>query len=218
MNNYSNKELRTLAARAAKGAYMPWGLAEDAAASLAWLERHDISAIRPFVDLLTANDGKDAAQLAPVFGRDETGLRKRARICPIMAGAYLSDLKGANLGDGSLAIENVNSPVLLAPFLVWVARDLGRSLWIEWGKVLAHVGGEAVEIVSGREELELSMRQDVAISFAPGVPELTRAIRPRTEISNDNRLMLERFVQRTLLPESDLSRASGAGGARIDDE
>lgn len=218
MNSYSNKELRTLAARAAKGAYMPWGLAEDAAASLAWLERYEIPAILPFVDLLTVNDGKDAAELVPVFGRDKTGGRNRARICPIMAGAYLSDLKGANLNDGSLEIENVNSPILLVPFLVWVARDLDRSLWVQWGRVLAHVGGEGIEIKSGKEDLELSTLQDVVITFAAGDPEPTQATRPRSKISNRNRLILDQFVQRTLLPESELSKASGAGGARIDDE
>lgn len=218
MNNYSNKELKALATRAARGAYMPWGLAEEAAASVAWLERHGIAGVGAFVDLLTANDGQDPANQAPVFGRDDNGSRKDARVCPILTGAYLSDLRGDNLSENSLEIQFVFSPVLLVPFLVWVARDLGRSLWVQWGRVLVHVCGDGVEIVSGAEELELPMRQDVAISLAPGRPELTGVILARTDVSNRHRLILERFVQRTLLPESEASKTSGAGGDRIDDD
>ena len=197
---------------------MPWGLAEEAAASVAWLERHNIHAVTPFIDLLTANDGADPAELAPVFGRDETGARNRARICPILVGSYLSDLRGTNLGDSSLEIENVNAPILMVPFLAWVARDLGRSIWAQWGRVLVHVSSDGAEIVSGSEEFDLSMRQDVAISLAPGNPELSGSVLPRTEVSNRSQLVLERFIQRTLLPESERSKASGAGGGRIDDD
>jgi hypothetical protein len=218
MNNYSNKELRAFATRAARGAYMPWGLAEEAAASVAWLERHGIDVVRAYVALLDANDGTDPAELAPDLGRDKTGQPAKARICPIMAGSYVSDLRGTNLTDGPLEIENMNAPILLVPFLVWVARDLGCSLSVQWGRVHVLVSGEGIEVVTGSDDLAVTMPQDVAISVSSDTPKLSGIVRPRTDITDQDRMELERFFHRTLLPESETSKSSGAGGNRIDDE
>lgn len=204
MNDYSIKELQTLTSRAAKGAYMPWGLAEEAAAAVCWLEHNQIMAIQPFVDLLLANEGCEVTRLPAA--------------CPVMTGAYLSDLRGTNLSGDPLKIGSLGAPVLLVPFLVWVANDLQRPLRLGWGQVQMLIGSEGVEIVSGSEYLDTSTPQDVEIAFAPDPPQLSGIKVARITISDRNRLDLERLVRQTHLPESEQSQASGAGGGTVDDD
>jgi len=183
---------------------MPWGLAEEAAAAVCWLEQNQITAIQPFVDLLLANEGGDVTRLPAA--------------CPVLTGAYLSDLRGTNLSGDPLKISSLSSPILLVPFLVWVANDLQRPLRVRWGQVQVHVGGEGVEIVSGTGYLNAATPQDVEITFAPEQPKLSGEKIARIVISDMNSLELERLVRRTHLPESEQSQASGAGGGRVDDD
>lgn len=216
MRNYSIKEMQALVTRAAKGSYLPWGLAEEAAASVGWLEQHGVSALRTLVDLLSFNDGADPADLIPALGAGPAQSRKP--VCPVITGAYLSDLRGTNLSDDPLGIGSVRAPILMVPFLVWVAQDRGRSLLTQWGRVRVHVCGDGVEIASGTEDASVSGCQDVVISFAPGRPRLTGPTVERVEVADRDRLVLEQLTLRTQLPESEQSKASGAGGDRVDDD
>ncbi len=218
MNNYSTKELQTLATRSAKGAYLPWGLAEEAATAVAWLETHSISAIAPFVELLTANDGMNINDLKPVELTAGTVTGSNRRVCPIITGAYMSDLRGTNLSEEAVQVRQVNTPLLLIPFLAAVAGDLGKSIFLKYSDVVALISGDGVEIVSGTEELDISMRQDVTISLASGEPELFGAVTARVDIPSRYLLILQRFALRTYLPESKQSMASGAGGGGVDDD
>ncbi len=218
MNDYSVKEIRALATRAARGAYMPWGLAEEAGASMAWLERHCLPGVQPFVDLLIANSDKDPADLAPKFGHKKTGSGGNSCVCPVIAGAYLCDLRGTKLQAGAVEIPSVIAPILMLPFLVWVAQDLACSALVKWGRVSAHVGERGVVFVSGISELDNSGQQDVIISLTTEIPELSGETQVRVALSDKNQRVPEGFVQRTYLPESEQSKASGAGGGRVDDE
>ena len=205
-----------LAQRAAKGAYMPWGLAEDAGASIAWLARHRIRAIQAFVELLEANEGKNCADMAPQLSCKRSNSEENGCVCPILAGAYLSDQGGGSLNAGMIEIRSLQSPVLIAPFLAWVADDLECCLEVHWPGTGLLVGPASVKVLSGAERIGISRRQDVKISVSTESPEISAAEISRIRISDRNRAILEEFVQRTYLPESEHSMASGAGGIRVD--
>ena len=217
MDTYSNKEIRAFATRAARGAYMPWGLAEEAGASVAWLERHGLPVVQPLLELLRFFQGQDPATLGPksLAGGEE---RQRSLSCPIVTGAYLSDLGGGAFDDGPINLASVVSPILLAPFLVWISGDLNKTLTLKYDKVAVHISAEAIEIAEGHDAWESKSAQWVTISLEESEPNLRSNQFPRCDISDAQRKVLEQFVEMTYLPESEHSKASGAGGGSVDDD
>ncbi|EBA02762.1 hypothetical protein RB2150_17947 [Rhodobacterales bacterium HTCC2150] len=218
MNNYSNKELRAFAVRSARGAYMPWGLAEEAGGSLAWLERHGVSTVSSYIALLQEFDGKDPATLGPSFSNTQEVADRSLPICPILTGAYLSDKRGGKLAQEPLVFPAMMMPHLLLPFLVWVAQDLSRTICVKWSETTVLVGPEGFEIIEGQAGLVCDSKQSVEIALNDGNATPNHQYCPRTQVSDAHRNQLEGFVVRTYLPESEHSQKSGAGGGSVDDD
>src|SRR5262249_4988906 len=138
----SFNEIEMTVLKAARGAGMEWGLAEEAAQCARWLALFDLPWQRAIVAVLHAGDwhaeiAREKAAIRPVSATDW--------LCPIKAGAYLSDLGG----DGPELIERVRCPVLLLPF----AARLGGLLRLSWKAAIIWldsgtpaVGGELADL------------------------------------------------------------------------
>lgn len=211
MGDYSIKELRTLATRAACGAYLPWGVAEEAGASVAWLASRGHNALQPYVDLLQAFEGQNPATIGQHLWDDTT-------TCPILVGTHISDRAGANIGQQALAIPSVQSPILLVPFLMWVAGDLGQNLEVRFADCVIILDPKGFEIISGKGDLLSSNPQTVSVSVTDRSFSGGSISHPRTQVADNHREILAGFVEKTYLPESEQSRASGAGGGSVDDD
>ena len=63
--SHSLNEIEALGKKAARGAGMPWGMAEEASKALRWLCAHGIDGMTHLARLLKRNDGMEHAQIAP---------------------------------------------------------------------------------------------------------------------------------------------------------
>ncbi|MBS0565738.1 MAG: DUF3726 domain-containing protein [Proteobacteria bacterium] len=91
----SRTESRALAVKAAKGAGLDWGLAEEAGYAVEWLAARGIDGLSPLAAWLDARAAGSGAR------------------CPLALGARLADLPPA----AGLSLGPVAWPVLLLPFL-----------------------------------------------------------------------------------------------------
>jgi hypothetical protein len=86
----SLNEVEAYGRRAARGAGMSWGLAEEAGKAARWLSARGLPGVELLLRLLTANDGRPYACMAPAIdgGRWES---PDGELCPVCCGAALSD-------------------------------------------------------------------------------------------------------------------------------
>ena len=135
--NLSLNEIEVMCKRAARGAGLPWGLAEEAAAASRFLTEVALPGADMLARLLERNDRRPVAMLAPMAA-EGCWRAVSGRLCPVIAGSVLSD-RAAELETGAVfEMEEVDLPLLLLPFAA--ASIVGRgarffmvALLIAWG-------------------------------------------------------------------------------------
>jgi Protein of unknown function (DUF3726) len=207
----SLNEVESLAYKAAWGAGLSWGLAEDAAAAARWLAAHRLDWARALADVL-----EQASALSAPAGHaasEITGRTPGAVLCPIRTGTWLSD-QGAGAPDRQMTIRRVVSPILLVPF---VAR-LGSSarFWFEAAIVDCRAGSfNSTGSIA-------TAAQDVIVHIAGGSAMGTATSRPAATdpltIDAASYARLSALEARTYVPASDTSRLSGAGAGLADND
>ena len=126
-DHLSRNEIESLSMKAARGAGMPWGLAEEAGWATGWLHARGLDGTSALLAHLEHMDGTPWQEASPVVRHGAWGATTGGLLCPIAVGTALSDFCGlpeGSLADGGLAIDPVARPVLLLPFL---SRVAGRS-------------------------------------------------------------------------------------------
>ncbi|MBZ8118694.1 DUF3726 domain-containing protein [Roseovarius sp. LXJ103] len=203
--SWSLSEIESLSRKAARGAGMSWGMAEEAGKSATWLAAADLPGPEALADLLERLHDQDLAEFAPVICADAWRAPGGA-LCPIRAGAALSDL-GCS---GETRIEGVIQPLLLLPFVVQAAE---APLVIHWPGATFACGdalrGAATALCGQADVL-------IEVATAPEQPMMECALRysPHAEAV----AVLERFAQLTYAPETEASRVSGAGAGLSDND
>lgn len=202
--NLSGGETESLARKAARGAGLPWGLAEEAGMAARWLAERGLPGAATLAALLTEIDG--AGPLPPVPG--ETWRAKDDRLCPICCGAALSD----RLETGPLVVLDVLHPLLMLPHLASVADRTGRPVTIRWP------GGGA--ILSRTPSLHGALppaRGNVRILPARAPGPWSRAPRTPDPVTPEAFDILNAFAHRTYAP-AHLGREGGAGAGLTDSD
>ena len=112
--SWSLGETAALVLKAARGAGMSWGLAEETAASVVWLHSRGL----PGISALCSYLGQAAAPQSPEGG------------CPIMTGCALFDgmMDVPETSSQTLDLGHVHAPLLLLPF---VARLEQGHYWLK---------------------------------------------------------------------------------------
>lgn len=119
-------EVEALCQKAARGAGLPWGLAEEAGFAARWLHLRGLDGLEALVAVLEAG-----ALSAPRLHGYEVLPASEGVLSPVTLGALLSDLAGAE----RLRLGPVLRPGLLLPFLYQNARLTGVATRIESGGV-----------------------------------------------------------------------------------
>jgi hypothetical protein len=215
--NLSLSEVAALAAKAARGAGLSWGLAEEAAYAARWLAAHQLAGATLLRRHLVAIDGRGWRELAPVVAPDGWRTESGAALSPLAAGPALADRAG--LADGPAAaptLLQVGDPALLLPFVALAAEPLGCPLRIVWDGVVAVVDG-AGGLALDASGAGLEARRAAVVTVAPAEP--TVAPRPPQAapcaVPVVVRRGLEAFAARTYVPASAASR-TGAGAGTHD--
>ena len=92
--SWSLNEVEALSRKAARGAGLSWGLAEEAGRATRWLVVHGLPGPEVLLAALTRLDGLPHEARAPL-----DGWQARDTLCPVTTGAALADTAAAAGGD-----------------------------------------------------------------------------------------------------------------------
>ena len=216
----SLNEVETYGRRAARGAGMSWGLAEEAGKASRWLAERGLPGVELLVRLLTANDGRSYASMAPVI-TDGRWQAVEGALCPVCTGAALSDridvlARGEEICLGALAY-----PLLLAPFLDHSWRFDDASHELRWPNVCVSIFANGVTLECERPPAYLSERVD-EVNVSVGTQRKGNPThRPRTGGVNTPLSVwraMDALAKRTYVPATEESRARGAGAGPTDND
>lgn len=213
-------EVEAYARRAARGAGMSWGLAEEAGKAARWLATRGLPGVELLHDLLTANDGRAYAGMAPRIG-DGPWRSADGDLCPICCGAALGDRIAALDAGAEVIIEGVAAPLLLAPFLDDPGNPDGaaRELRVAAFRIavsprgLALLRGDEADLLVPRAD-EIRIAATTVVTREPSHPP--RAVRALVDASVWR--AVDDLGRRTYVPASEQSRARGAGAGLIDND
>ena len=212
----SLNEIRALAAGAARGAGLPWGVAEEAGRAARWLEARGLAGLAALEGALEHLAAADWRRCFPVpegaVWRAEAG-----EIDGLLAGMTLADRADRPLpfaSGGALVLAGVRRPLLAVPFLAGVAQVSGARLAVSAGAGTPVIGiGPQSASESCRALEGMALAETVRIAKAgdgampPDLPRLHGSIPVDTEVY----ARLDRRAARTHVPETDESRTRGAG-------
>jgi hypothetical protein len=205
-------EISALSLRAARGAGLDWGMAEECASAATWLAAHQFNWANAVLHQLETPMSR---QVIPAIGRwhaDEP-------VCGLHVGATLSDFAclPEGPGFGVLSLGPINGPLMLVPFVVRAAKQLDTAFDVSLGAPpWLRVSGDCVQVLAGRAGPE--MIAEVTISptrHAPDPPH--NAADQNAVVSRDQYDRLDRLALKMTVPSSALS-AKGAGGLGLDDD
>lgn len=213
LSQYSLNEVEALARKAARGAGMSWGLAEDTGRAIRWLEARGFAGAAALADYLTWRD--EGGEVAPLEERSGLWRGVDGPLCPIAVGAYLSDSAAADL-PVKMTLVSLRKPLLIVPFAAWAAKELERDIKLESGDEdvwLGHGGEAYCAGFSKIDEADVSLRQEEVPGDAMRRDVTTRSTAERGPLE-----VLDRIASRTYAPATEASRLAGAGAGTSDND
>lgn len=188
--SWSLVEARALAQKAARGAGMHWGHAEEAGFAATWLEARGLSGIEALARYL-----ENTVQSGGV----------KPNHCPIFQGSAISDCNDPSL----LPALSLYQPILLLPF---IAAASGTDTWrVTWGDKAFSTNASDIypfDRTALSEQIE-----SVGIEKSEAQLQINDCY-PRVQA--DRKVFIEKLTKlahRTYAPSTEESRAKGAGGA-----
>ena len=215
--NWSLNEIESLAKKATRGAGYSWGLAEEAGKATRWLCAAGLPGAPALAALLVRNDGVAYDALRPI---DEAAPWRATggALCPLIAGAALSDRAGTLAAGRGIVLSRVSHPLLLLPFLVSAADMTRTDLTLHWDGVILSHGPDGTALDARAAALAVTEARDVGAAPTTARPA-TRIRRAwRGDIAPDSAAILQRFAHRTYAPETDERRRAGAGAGLSDND
>ena len=200
----SGNEVETLAMKAARGAGMDWGLAEEAGHAARWLHQRGVNSLTPLTELLDAAQSTGWTAMRPA-GLEQLFARKGDCLCPITLGTVLTDMaRLPRHGIGAVA-----QPVLLIPFLGSLAGTLARPITMQVG------ASQIIVTPQGRLSTDALPSSGIPTLSPSGtaIDQGEKHASPCYPTGTLNRL--NAYALETTVPVSDASRADA--GSALDD-
>lgn len=167
-------EVQTLCQRAAAGAGLPFGLAEDGAAAAAWLTTIGFDGVEVFCRALDGMLAGRTGRAKPGVDSERYCLVPAAAGCDssaLFAGPALADrmLVHAATGGAPLAAHAVDEPLLVLACAVIAGRRAAVPLRVGWHQCEARCGGGACSLWgSDAERRDAPGPVDVLVELGPG--------------------------------------------------
>ena len=211
---FSFNQIEQTARKAARGAGLAWGLAEDVGRAVRWLHAYQFNGAAALAELLTAMQGAAPASLGANWRAPDGKM-----LDPLRCGAAFCDgfmqLHSSPITTGAMA-----RPLLAAGFTGLLAESENIGIIIKWRGVAVHCRRGRAGFDGAARELDCAMSQSVQWQFAaadnaPGEWRYARAggaaIAPRSW------QCLEHYARATYVATSDVSRAAAGAGLRDND-
>ncbi|MCV2880727.1 DUF3726 domain-containing protein [Actibacterium sp. XHP0104] len=212
----SRNEIEGACTKAARGAGLSWGHAEEAGFAAGWLHAHGIDGAAALLAHLEKAAGKPWDELCPKVAAGLWLPAGKGAICPLILGSSLSDYGSLPEGslDAGLAIGPVSQPVLVVPFLARLARSSGHPIAMRFATGTVYVGGDHI---SGDIKVLVDLAETRAdLSAADTVPE-TAPCQADYECDAATLAALGVFAMRTTVPPSERSRSDAGAGTDDND-
>ncbi|MEZ5933296.1 MAG: DUF3726 domain-containing protein [Alphaproteobacteria bacterium] len=217
--SFSLNEIEAMGKRAARGAGLPWGLAEEAGKAARWLTARGLPGASLLADILSRNDKHDYGELAPV-DVDGVWQAPAGRLCPLIAGAALCDRAAEIAGGRVIELGETAQPLLLLPYVAGAVKLTGATIAIAWGDLVVTLSPDGESIEGDRSAL--TARSAECVHCRPAVP----VDAPADPAAQVNELAvpvdaaswsrLAAFAQRIFAPATEASRLAGAGAGLSD--
>ncbi|MCY4191373.1 MAG: DUF3726 domain-containing protein [Rhodospirillaceae bacterium] len=215
----SRNEINGLAMKAARGAGLPWGLAEEAGWAACWLESRRLggmSALASNLEALASEDWSlDFPEPSAGEWRAVSGITDG-----LLAGVTLADRAGLDLNPSVsiLVLRKVRWPILMVPFLAEAVcpRHVALELQVEEHTVSVGIFPHGVD--RDVEILKHKSRSGAVFLEARDLDKGNRAVLEldgSIPIDQDAYARLEYWAHKTCVPESAESRQKGAGGGEL---
>ena len=214
----SRNEVASLCMKAARGAGMSWGLAEEAGFAAAWLVQYGINGPSHLYAHLDQAQGRPWRDLCPTVTPGAWQAPVGRALCPIALGATLCDYAGLPEGikaGSSLKIGKVVHPILLIPFLAVIAASHSILFDIAWTGGTAHLDGGSEALLKAATALD-GQQVPITLTARFGKPQAASASKVPC-ISAEVISALNTLAMRTTVPSSESSRA-GAGSTTPDND
>lgn len=212
----SLNEIESLCKKAARGAGLSWGLAEEAGKAARWLSAHGLDGPGVLATQLRQNDGCAYQQLAPDVSAEPWQVPGHA-LCPLIAGATLSDHAYLLRSNGRIELRQVAHPQLLLPFASATARQLGLWLELSWnGCCLKFSPSGEAWLVHAQNLGAATAAQVRCACAAPGGILGKPLAGSIPDLGDSPQHELDHLAARTYVPASEASRLLGAGAGLSD--
>ncbi|WP_150523100.1 DUF3726 domain-containing protein [Roseibium sediminis] len=214
----SRNEIASLCFKAARGAGMSWGLAEEAGQAAAWLSARGLPGAQELAAHLGFAEGLPWQDVCPQVSLDKWRSASGQAMCPIAFGTTVCDyapLPERPLSGDGICSGPISHPLLVLPFLSTAAVTLKSSIRLVWtaGEVVltgsGGITGNALQLVGITAE-EFVIHETMTANGKP----VQGTMAPLKQDTVD---ILNRFALRTTVPPSDISRA-GAGAGTSDND
>ncbi len=216
--SFSLNEIEAMGKRAARGAGLDWGIAEEAGKAARWLTAHGLPGPELLAELLTRNEGKSYAELAPV-SVDGVWEAKSGQLCPLVAGAALSDRAAEVAAGREFEFGSIAFPLLLAPYAACGARSRGAAIELSWSGVMLTISPDDGLAVEGDIAAVAARTADYVHCRPAGKDTVTPpAGEPGRAVDAETWSRLSAFAHRTLAPATEASRLAGAGAGLTDND
>ncbi len=195
-------EIASTCQKAARGVGCPWGLAEEAGHAVRVLESHGLAGVEPLAALL---ETPRACRCSGLTDKPVCGIAALARFSDAIADFDSACKKMP---------ETVAGPLLLAAPLLHLARLTGAAyrMGVNGYSMICSATGISVDPAGGKPPSVGKVTIHKVQSTADAVPPHWSC----RDVSIEAWQKLEALAANTLVPESDTSRAQGAGPGTSD--
>ena len=191
-------EIASTCQKAARASGCPWGLAEEAGMAARVLESVGLPGAECVAAILTSDRACPCVDAGA------------GPACGIATASKLSDRIHQIPAGGRIEFRDIVGPIILAGPLLLAARRTGAAYHLTIDGHALRIGSEGVEgDIRDFDLHEIAKSVSVATSAPPSKP--TPATPSSREIPAETWKALETLAAKTLVPESELSRSSGAG-------
>ncbi len=163
-----------MARQAARGAGLPWGLADEAGRAVRELCAAGVDGCAALAHLLGDLRARRHHSPAPAHLLDRVWAAPGGALCPIRTGTALSDMARALPPDG-VGLVGVIRPILILPFAVDVARRLDATVTLSWHSGILSCGPDGVppsDVI-----VRLALIRQTGLHLHPGGPNTPAAPR-----------------------------------------
>jgi hypothetical protein len=215
--SHSLNEIEALSKRAARGAGLSWGMAEEAGKAVRWLMSHRLPGVALLAGVLTQNDGQPYAEHAPITSQG-VWQAPSGTLCPLASGATLNDSVDQLSGGGAIELRRVSHPMLMVPFAAWAASHLVVPIAVEWQNVRFTTDGVRLWIDDPKGQASDATATPMRVALADPCSDAAQMPILRGSVCVGCWEQLNTMAHRTYAPATEASRQLGAGAGVSDND